>query len=314
MYRLIFFIIVKIIMIITLLLFSNVDTHLMSSHDSLIYKRIRQPSSYPLLKDIGGIKDIKEHLIANVIIPMKKVDKFFGKTKIKGLPFTRGTLFVGPPGTGKTLLANAVANECNIPLIQVQLADIENKYFGESNKLIKSVFNVAYKIKPCVVFFDEIDGLIRKRNEFDQSCTYGMKTEFLQQLDILQKKEEPIFIVACTNHSSYLDCAMKRRIPAVYDIRLPDFNDRLDILKKYLDKTTDGFENLNYIAENTDDFSGSDLYDLIQTAYSFRFSRRLKEDVTILNAPNPHLGECTLEDWKLAILSKKKIDVKTSRE
>jgi ATPase family AAA domain-containing protein 1 len=306
MYKLILIVVIKIIAIIIYLFLTNTEMGFaLSSHENSMYQKIRYPSEYPLLKDIGGITEIKEKIIANIILPIKKIDKFFGKTKIKGLPLTRGTLFIGPPGTGKTLLANAIVNECKIPLLQIQLSDVENKYFGESNKLMKSVFKIAEKIMPCAIFFDEIDGLIRKRNEFDQACTYGMKTEFLQHLDLVQKKEIPILIIACTNHNSYLDPAIKRRIPSIYEINLPNKEERIEILTKLL-QTSDGVEHIEYVAEKTQSFSGSDIYDLIQSTYSNRFTRKLKENTSLLNQDYPNLGKCIQEDWDKAILLKNK--------
>ena len=286
----------------------NMDDMFNDSYESRIIEKIKPPSNYPFLKDVGGVKDIKEKLISNIILPLFKYDKFFGKHKIPGLPPIRNTMLVGPPGTGKTLLVNAIANESKIPFIQMRLSDIEDKYFGESNKLIKALFKKARQIEPCIIFFDEIDGLIRKRTDFDQSCTYGMKTELLQQIDDIQKENIAVIIIACTNCSKSLDGAIRRRIPHILEVKLPELEERVDILSKHI---TDR-KLCEDIATETPGLSGSDLNDLVQAMSTHRLTRKLLTNPSVLSVENPVLGPYIEEDWKKAIedarIAKESID------
>ena len=102
-----------------------------------------------------------------------------------------------------------------------------------------------------------------------------------------------------------MDPAIKRRIPSIYEIDLPNKEERIEILTKLL-QISDGVEHIEYVAGKTQSFSGSDIYDLIQITYSNRFTRRLKENTSLLNQDCPNLGKCIQEDWDKAISLKNK--------
>ena len=145
---------------------------------------------------------------------------------------TKGMLFHGPPGTGKTMIARAIAAECNVPFVALTLASLENKYYGETSRLLRATFSLAKKLQPCILFFDEIDGLLRARTQSDQSCVYNLKTEMLNYMDgIAGAQNDAIFIIGCTNTVESLDPAVRRRLPRVYHVGLPNLDDRRAILQ-----------------------------------------------------------------------------------
>ena len=120
------------------------------------------------------------------------------------------------------MIARALASESDASFLNVTLSTLEAKYYGETPKIIKAVFQVAKEKAPCILFFDEIDGIMRKRTEDEQSHTYGLKTEFLQALDnLLRNSTDAVFVIACTNHESALDKAVVRRFSNRYTCRQP---------------------------------------------------------------------------------------------
>ena len=175
----------------------------LNTYERQIQDYIIKPESITdTLANVGGLNDIKEDIKSNLLLPLQYPHIFFSSALL--MP-TRGILLYGPPGTGKTLLARAIAHEANVPFISLSLSSLENKYYGESSKLIQGAFSLARKIQPCIVFFDEIDGLLRKRTDIDQSATYGFKTELLTQIDgMSSKKNDSIFVIGTTNNKFHI--------------------------------------------------------------------------------------------------------------
>jgi SpoVK/Ycf46/Vps4 family AAA+-type ATPase len=146
-----------------------------------------------------------------------------------------GILLYGPPGTGKTTIAKSIAqrfqDECYFIHISPEM--IENKYYGEGLKQLTAIFSLATKVKPCVLFFDEIDGFMSKRSGMDQTHTNTMKTSFLTCMDSLQD-EWNVLLIATTNRKECLDPALLRRLDVQLNMGLPSLIDKTSFLKKYI--------------------------------------------------------------------------------
>lgn len=159
-----------------------------------------------------------------------------------------GILLYGPPGTGKTTIAKSIAirfvDSCYFLHISPEM--IENKYYGEGLKQLTAIFSLAKKIKPCVLFFDEIDGFMSTRSGLDQTHTNTMKTSFLTCMDSLQD-EWNILLIATTNRKESLDPALLRRLDIHLNMGLPSNKDKSTFLRKYILKS-------NLSDEELDDF------------------------------------------------------------
>lgn len=265
-------------------------------------RKLSPPGEYPRLADVGGLQRAKELVLTRMIVPLRLPRLFAGRYRVRGLPRLRGALFSGAPGTGKTMLARAIANEARVPLLQVRLADIESKFYGEASKNLRAVFAAARRAAPAVIFFDEIDGIIRRRSEGESSATYGIKTELLQHLDAIA--DCAVLVVACTNSSETLDPAVARRLPHHVRMELPSLDERVAIMQRTL--AHEGEEALSApelmrVLRHTEGCSGSDLVQLLQVALCCRYRRVVATGRGNLAQRLRSLGPITEADWSEAV-------------
>lgn len=287
-----------------------------SSHqfDKSIREMVARPTETGLLDRIGGLSDVKDEMRRLVQLPLKYPNVFYRGAV--GFKPPTGVLFHGPPGTGKTMMATALAAECGVPLLSLHSAALESKWFGESPKLIESAFRLAREeLAPCIIFFDEIDGIGRARNEMDQSCVYSLKCELLRNLDGIVG--HPVIVLACTNCPQSLDPALRRRFSQSVAVNLPDRAARLEILTKVTrDEPTVDRRLLERVADRTSGLSGSDLATLYANACAARFrsvdvDRMLSEGRVASGVHMMHaLGPLTASHWT----STKRFDVEDDEE
>ncbi|KAK1934370.1 ATPase, AAA family [Babesia divergens] len=226
--------------------------------------------------DIAGLEAAKESLKEAVVLPIRFPNLFTGTLK----PW-RGILLYGPPGTGKTYLAQACATEIDATFISISSSDVMSKWQGESEKFVKSLFQVARERAPCVIFVDEIDSMCSARNDSDNDSTRRVKTEFLVQMQGISDAAEGVLVLAATNLPWALDSAIIRRYVCVlfarpycfrFDRRiyipLPDVQARRTLLALSLkDCTAELLDaDLDEIAKLTEGYSGSDMNVLVRDA------------------------------------------------
>ena len=120
--------------------------------------------------DVAGLEGAKTSLREAVILPSKFPQLFVGKRK----PW-KGILLYGPPGTGKSYLAKACATEAKATFFSVNSSDLISKYLGESEKLIKNLFELAREKKPSIIFIDEIDSVCGVRGEGEHETMRRVK-------------------------------------------------------------------------------------------------------------------------------------------
>ncbi|MCO5553063.1 hypothetical protein L7F22_006584 [Adiantum nelumboides] len=217
-------------------------------------------------EQIGALEEVKTTLKELIILPLKRPE-LFSKGNLRKP--CKGVLLFGPPGTGKTLLAKAVATEAGANFMSVSASSLTCKYFGESEKLAKSLFSLARKLEPAIIFIDEVDGILRARgDDHEHEASRRVRNELMAAWDGLQSKDhERILVLATTNRPFDLDDAVIRRLPRRIFIDLPNAINREKILHKLLleeDLSKDfDFGNL---AAQTEGFSGSDLKNLCVAA------------------------------------------------
>lgn len=140
---------------------------------------------------------------------------------------TNGILLNGPPGTGKTSLAAALAHENDSKLYIINTPEILSSYLGETEKNIQNLFKyleseTTNSEKPKVVFFDEIDSLMRKRSSTDSDHVLRVKNVFMVSLDnILKNTNNRLIFMFATNFGSDLDEAFLRRLTKIYNVDRP---------------------------------------------------------------------------------------------
>ncbi|KAJ4955587.1 hypothetical protein NE237_012370 [Protea cynaroides] len=216
--------------------------------------------------DIGALENVKDTLKELVMLPLQRPELFCKGQLTKPC---KGILLFGPPGTGKTMLAKAVATEAGANFINISMSSITSKWFGEGEKYVKAVFSLASKISPSVVFVDEVDSMLgRRENPGEHEAMRKMKNEFMVNWDGLRTKDkERVLVLAATNRPFDLDEAVIRRLPRRLMVNLPDSPNREKILRVILAKEEMAPNvDLAAIANMTDGYSGSDLKNLCVTA------------------------------------------------
>lgn len=195
--------------------------------------------------DVAGLDIAKKALKEAVVYPFLRPDLFMGLREP-----ARGMLLFGPPGTGKTMLARAVATESRSTFFSISASSLTSKYLGESEKLVRALFQVAKALAPSIIFVDEIDSLLSSRSgSGEHESTRRIKTEFLIQWSDLQRaaagreqseKEKErgdasrVLVLAATNLPWAIDEAARRRFVRRQYIPLPEDETRATQLRTLL--------------------------------------------------------------------------------
>ncbi len=223
-------------------------------------------------EDIGGLRREIELVREMIELPLRHPELF----QKLGIDPPKGVLLHGPPGTGKTLIAKAVANETDANFVSISGPEIVSKYYGESEKHLRDMFDEAEKNAPTIIFIDEIDSIAPKRGEVIGEVERRVVAQLLSLMDGLKGRGE-VIVIAATNRPNAIDEALRRggRFDREIEIGIPDMNGRLEILQVHTrgmplspDLKGEGSDagKLQRIAERTHGFVGADMASLCKEA------------------------------------------------
>lgn len=255
-------------------------------------------------QDIGGLEAVKQELREAIVWPIQHSHLF---TQAAVRP-AKGVLLTGPPGVGKTLLAKAAANESQVNLISVKGPELLSKLVGESERAVREIFSKARQAAPCILFFDEIDGLCTNRStqQNDTGVADRVLTQFLSEMDGMEELCG-VFVLAATNRADRVDPALKRfgRFETTIEISLPDQTSRKEILDVHFkDKPLRDKIDVESLAIHTEGFSGADLAALCSVAARYAIRRTVQSTASDnSNATELHI---TADDVQHALIATKK--------
>lgn len=248
--------------------------------------------------DIVGLDDAKRLLQEAIILPRKYPQLFTGLRS----PW-KSALLYGMPGTGKTLLAKAVTTESNTTFFNISASSIVSKFRGDSEKLIRMLFDLARHYSPSTIFIDEVDSIMCHRgggggggngssaNEgSEHEGSRRMKTELLVQMDGLLSNSCDVFVLAASNLPWDLDSAFLRRMEKRILIPLPTNECRKKMIRSHLSEFSPTFrkgEMLTKAASLLDGYSGSDIKALCKEV-AMRPLRRVLQHAEVMDGSSDH--------------------------
>lgn len=234
-----------------------------------------RPVPSVVYEDIGGIKPAIVKVREMIELPLKHPELF----DRLGIDPPKGVLLHGPPGTGKTMLAKAVANESDAYFISINGPEIMSKYYGESEKALRDIFEEAEKNTPAIIFLDELDSIAPKRGEVTGEVERRVVAQLLSLMDGLKERKN-VIVIGSTNRPEALDMALRRpgRFDREIELGVPDADGRREIFQIH----TRGMplnENviLDELAERTYGFVGADIASVTREAAMNALRRILPE-------------------------------------
>ncbi|MET7373848.1 ATP-binding protein [Micromonospora arida] len=216
-----------------------------------------QPSDSPSFDDFGGYSEIIERAQELIELPLKQHDAL---AKIGAKPI-KGVLFTGVPGTGKTMLARIIANRAGAAFYEISGPQVLSKWYGQSEELIRAIFDDAAAQGRAIVFFDEMDSLASQRNDTSHEASRRIVGQLLSSMDGFTI-DTNVVVIATTNRPQDIDVALRRpgRFDWEINFSLPSLEDREMILRTSARRlNTQGELPHSIIAQKTDSWSPAEL-------------------------------------------------------
>jgi katanin p60 ATPase-containing subunit A1 len=260
--------------------------------------------------DIADLKHAKGLLEEAVVLPLWMPDYFKGLRRA-----WKGVLMFGPPGTGKTLLAKAVATECQTTFFNVSASTLGSKYRGESEKMVRILFEMARYEAPSTIFFDEIDSIAGSRGGSNEhEASRRVKTELMVQMDGVTenageaddgdgdggdgtpKPPKTVIVLAATNCPWDLDEALRRRLEKRIYIPLPTPEGRGELFRISMKSEEVGDDvDFEQLANECNNYSGADITNVCRDAAMMSMRRMMlrahKEGIK-----GPEAIKCWIDD------------------
>ncbi len=273
------------------------DTEIKILKDTLEEMAVRDVS----YEDIGGLSREIRMVREMIELPLRHPEIF----QKLGIRPPQGLLLHGPPGTGKTLIARAVASETEANFMSMSGPEITSKFYGESEKRLREIFEEAEKNAPSIIFIDEIDSIAPKREDVAGDLERRVVAQLLSLMDGLASRGE-VIVIAATNRPNSLDPAIRRggRFDREIEIGIPDKNRRLEILYVHTrGMPVEDSLDLETIAEMTHGFVGADLASLCKEAAMHTLNRLIPDLDSEESIPIRILEDLmvTEEDFRFAL-------------
>lgn len=222
--------------------------------------------------DFAGQEYIKREL-QEIVRILRNEEEF----QDKGIYCPKGVLLHGPPGTGKTLLAKAIAGEAGLPFFAANGTDFVEMFVGVAASRVKDLFSSARSFAPSIIFIDEIDAIGSKRGGPDIGGGGAEREQgllqILTEMDGFKVSTSQVLVIGATNRLDILDPALLRkgRFDKIIRVGLPSKDGRLAILKvharnKFFRSEGEKDTLLQEIAEQTEDFTGAELQNILNEA------------------------------------------------
>jgi transitional endoplasmic reticulum ATPase len=207
--------------------------------------------------DFGGLQEVvsRAKQLIEVSLKNKTLLQKIGSTPIKGV------LFTGEPGTGKTMLARIIANHTNSAFYEIKGPEIVSKWYGQSEEILRKIFQDAQNEKQAIIFFDEIDSIAGQRDAESHEASRRIVAQLLTLMDGFSPNNN-IVVIATSNRPQDIDVALRRPGRFDWEIKfpLPNYDDRVLILQTIARRRkTSGEMPHEHIARKTSGWSAADL-------------------------------------------------------
>jgi len=269
---------------------------------SMLEREVLETNPNVNFDDIAELDTAKKTLQEAVILPLLLPNFFKGLRR----PW-KGVLLYGPPGTGKTLLAKALATQGKTTFFNVSATSFASKWRGESEKLVRLLFEMARFYAPSTIFIDEVDSVGTKRKDGDNEASRRVMAEMLVQMDGIastngnnnnanndnqnnqnnnqnnnnqnnsdDNRPKNVMVLAATNHPWDLDDALRRRFEKRVYIPLPNKKGRKKMFEINLkDVVVEKNVNFDLLVKNTEGYSGADIANVCREAALMNMRRKI---------------------------------------
>jgi len=279
----------------------NGDTEIIIKDESVDEEDVGASSGITY-EDIGGIGDQLLKVREMIELPLKHPELF----RRLGIDPPKGVLLHGPPGTGKTMIAKAVATETNAHFTAINGPEVISKYYGESEKQLREIFDEAANNAPAIVFIDEIDSICPKREDVSGEVERRVVAQMLTLMDGMQGRDN-VIVIAATNRRDAIDPALRRpgRFDREIEIGVPDRYGRQEIMEVHTRgmPISDDYD-IEWVLENSYGFVGADLAALVRESAMKALRRYLPEinlDDEVIPPEVLEKMEVKMADFKIAI-------------